>query len=246
MGGNGPVGFPQPQTDSGPLTDTAGRIRTRADLSMVVPAGREGGLHPPPSPPPLPPTYPLDAMGRVRTRADLAKLINDGSDNMVIKTEICGGGDEPMDDNEENEVVCIVSLDEENRVVSLDDSFGHYGTDQETGGEELLDESYDSNGDEREEEEGESEEREGSGEGEEGGVGEQVGTGEPVTGPTAPATLAVDRNTVEENRDESGIQRMEGGNPEVVERIPEVAVKHPDNMYTAVRSIMEGGQDPRR
>jgi hypothetical protein len=56
----------------------------------------------------------------------------------------------------------------------------------------------------------------------------------------------VDRKTDEENRGESGTQRMEGGNPEVVDRIPETAVKHPDNMYTAVRSIMEGGQDPRR
>jgi hypothetical protein len=188
----------------------------------------------------------LEAEGvSVRTRADLAKLINDGSDNMIIKTEISGGGDEPMDDDEDNEVVCIVSLDEENRVVSLDDSFGHYGMDQETGGEELLDESYDSDGGEDDAEDGEDAgERIGTGDGENGRAGEQVDTAEPVAGPSAPTTLQADPKEEEGKSGGSGIQQAEGGNPEVVERIPEVAVRHPDNMYTAVRSIMEGGSRP--
>jgi hypothetical protein len=114
-------------------------------------------------------------------------------------------------------------------------------TDQETGGEELLDESYDSNGEEREEEEGDSEERVGSGVGEDGVVGEQEDKAEPVAGPSAPTTLPVVRKEDEEKSGGSGIQQVEGGNPEVVERLPEVAVRHPDNMYTAVRSIMGGG-----
>jgi hypothetical protein len=36
-----------------------------------------------------------------------------------------------MEEDEDDEVVCLVNLDEENRVVSLDDSFGesgHYGS----------------------------------------------------------------------------------------------------------------------
>jgi hypothetical protein len=68
-------------------------------------------------------SYPLDVLGRVRTRGDLAALINAGLDNITIKTEICCQGDEPMDDEDDNEVICIVGLDESNHIISLDDPF---------------------------------------------------------------------------------------------------------------------------
>ncbi len=77
---------------------------------------------PPPQPLPPPINYPLDALGRVRTRGDLATLINAGVDNVTIKMEICGQGYEPMEEDE-NDVVCVVSLDERNRIISMDDPF---------------------------------------------------------------------------------------------------------------------------
>jgi hypothetical protein len=90
----------------------------------------------------------LAAIGRVRTRADLAALINAGSDSITIKTEICGNTDEPMeDDDEDAEAVCIVNLDESNRVIYMDDPFGtddnyvYDGSDSGRDGEELLEES---------------------------------------------------------------------------------------------------------
>ncbi len=61
-------------------------------------------------------------MIRVRTRGDLAALINAGSDHVEIKTEICGQGDEPMDEDG-NEVICIVNLDERNNIVNMEDPF---------------------------------------------------------------------------------------------------------------------------
>ncbi len=92
-----------------------------------------GGSNSAAVPPPPPISYPLDEMGRVRTRGDLAALINAGVDNITIKTEICGQGDEHMDEDD-NEVVCIVGLDESNRIISLDDPFQ---TDENSdGGEE--------------------------------------------------------------------------------------------------------------
>jgi hypothetical protein len=87
-------------------------------------------------------------MGRVRTRADLAALINAGSDSITIKTEICGNTDEPMeDDDADADAVCIVNLDESNRVIYMDDPFGtddnyvYDGSDSGREGEELLAES---------------------------------------------------------------------------------------------------------
>ncbi len=125
-------------------------------LEYTGEASGVGGSNPAAVPPPPPPiSYPLDELGRVRTRGDLAALINAGADSVTIKTEICGNGDERMDDEEENEVVCIVGLDESNRIISLEDPFQ---TDETSGGEEesyrtddeeLLDESVD-NGEERE------------------------------------------------------------------------------------------------
>jgi hypothetical protein len=115
-----------------------------------VEAGGSGSAvtMPPPPPPPPPISYPLDALGKVRTRGDLAALINEGAENIVIKTEISGQGYEPMDDDV-NEVVCMVSLDERNRIIALEDPFHQYETGGEedyTGGsegEEILEESED-------------------------------------------------------------------------------------------------------
>jgi hypothetical protein len=85
---------------------------------------------------------------RVRTRGDLAALINAGSDQVVIKTEICGQGDEPMDEDG-SEVICIVNLDERNNIVNMEDPFGgddNYVVEEGeegTEGEDILDETGD-------------------------------------------------------------------------------------------------------
>jgi hypothetical protein len=109
--------------------------------------GGEANTNAPPPPPPQPPTsYPLDILGRVRTLVDLAALITAGSDEMAIKTEICGYNDEPMEE-EDNEVICIVNLDERNNIVDMEDPFGgdSYYADDDCGtgteGEELLEET---------------------------------------------------------------------------------------------------------
>jgi hypothetical protein len=55
----------------------------------------------------------------------LASLINAGSDSITIKTETSGQVEEstePMEDDD-NDVVCIVNLDESNRVIYTDDPF---------------------------------------------------------------------------------------------------------------------------
>jgi len=95
-----------------------------------------------PTPQPAIGSIPPDPLIRVRTRGDLAALINAGSDNITIKSEICGEGDEPMDEDGGNDVICVVNLDERNRIISMDDPFGpddNYVYEEE--GEELLDES---------------------------------------------------------------------------------------------------------
>jgi hypothetical protein len=85
----------------------------------------------------------------VRTRGDLASLINAGSDSIIIKTEISDQVEEstePMEDDD-NEVVCVVNLDESNRIIHMDDPFGtddnyvYEGSDTDRDGEELLEES---------------------------------------------------------------------------------------------------------
>jgi hypothetical protein len=109
----------------------------------------EGGSSaaPPPTPPPALSSYPLETLGRIRTRGDLAALINAGSDSITIKSEICGEGDEPMDEDGGNDVICVLNLDERNRIISLDDPFGtddNYVYEEEhegTEGEDLLEES---------------------------------------------------------------------------------------------------------
>jgi len=117
----------------------------------------------------------LEAIGRVRTRADLASLINAGSDSIGIKTAISGQVEEstePMEDDD-NEVVCVVNLDESNRIIHMDDSFGtddnyvYEGSDTDRDGEELLEESGGGDTGSEEEEHGEQ-----------GGVGPDPVTGE--------------------------------------------------------------------
>jgi hypothetical protein len=196
---------------------------------------------PPPPLPPPPTSYPLDALGWVRTRGDLAALINEGAENIIIKTEISGQGYEPMDDDV-NEVVCMVSLDESNRIISLDDPFHPYeigGEDDYVGGsegEEILEESEDG--------------------ADEGAAGEDPPAGDVDAGPV-PETAAAqnmagteeqenadekeDRNENEERVDESVGEEQEIAVENV--SVP-VTVRHPDNMYKAVRSVLSGGQDP--
>ncbi len=140
-----------------------------------------------------------------------------------------------MDDGDEGDVVCIVSLDERNRIISLDDPFqtdDNSGEDAEsyrTDEEELLDESED-NGEEggddghggvaqAAEPGAEADQQEGGLGGEEGKEGNTDGNGEE-------AAEKIDDTPVE------------------IESEPMVSVKHPDNMYKAVRSVMAGGQDP--
>ena len=188
-------------------------------------------------------------MGRVRTRGDLAALINAGVDNITIKTEICGQGDELMDDEDDNEVVCIVGLDESNRIISLEDPFQ---TDENSDGEEesyrsdeeeLLDESVD-NGEERDDA---GEERDDAGEERDDAVGEGEAQAHE---PGAEDGQNEEGQGGEEGREESPDGKEEESVEEKeetlveIENEPVVNVKHPDNMYKAVRSVMAGGQDP--
>ncbi len=111
-------------------------------------AGAATAGFPAPPPPPLPTNYPLDALGRVRTRGDLAALINEGVDSITIKTEISGDGYEQMEDDNED-VICTVSLDERNRIIAMDDPFrsdeqeDEEDYDGDSQGEEILEESED-------------------------------------------------------------------------------------------------------
>jgi hypothetical protein len=153
-----------------------------------------------PTPPPALSSYPLDTLGRIRTRRDLAALINAGSDSITIKSEICVEGYEPMEEDESNDVICVVNLDERNRIISLDDPFGtddnyvyeegHEGTE----GEELLEESEGSG------EEGDDEGEDGADhpEGEDAGGPPHEGHVEPphpVPDPVAGSDAVVDENT---------------------------------------------------
>jgi hypothetical protein len=217
-----------------------------------VEAGGSGSADttPPPPPPPPPISYPLDALGRVRTRGDLAALINEGAENIVIKTEISGQGYEPMDDDV-NEVVCMVSLDERNRIIALDDPFHQYETGGEedyTGGsegEEILEESEDGGEDTVAGEDGEEEVVAG-----EDPPAEAVGA-DPVPENAADQNMA----ETEQQKDEENVVGNEnegrsGGNEEeenviaVEDEIVPETVRHPDNMYKAVRSVLSAGQDP--
>jgi hypothetical protein len=203
-------------------------------------AGGSGSAATTPPPPPPPTSYPLDALGRVRTRGDLAALINEGAENIVIKTEISGQGYEPMDDDV-NEVVCMVSLDESNRIIALDDPFHQYETGGEedyTGGsegEEILEESEDG-GDEVVAGEDQP--------------AEAVGA-DPVPENAADQNMAeTEQQKNDENVDGNENEGRSGENVEeenviaVEDEIVPETVRHPDNMYKAVRRVLSGGQDP--
>jgi hypothetical protein len=162
-------------------------------------------------------------------------MINAGLDKITIKTEICGQGDEPMEDEEDKEVVCIVSLHERNRIISLDDPFQ---TDENSGGEE---ESYRTDGEELlDESEDNGEDRDDESRGEDAGVPEPAAdAGQQEDGQGGEERL---EGNPDGNGEESGEKVDE--NPVEIESEPVVNVKHPDNMYKAARSVMAGGQDP--
>ncbi len=194
--------------------------------------------------PPLLDSNQLEAMGRVRTRADLASLINAGSDSITIKTEASGQGEEPTEPMEDdgNDVVCIVNLDESNRVIYMDDPFGaddnyvYEGSDVDREGEELLEESggdTSSVKDEQSEQGGGPETREGEG----GNPSQDSHMNNQEEGSAAAAAT-----TAVTAVDLGGMGEEDP--PVEVEKEPVLSVKHPDNMYQAVRSIMSGGQDP--
>ncbi len=213
-----------------------------------------GGSNAAPSPPPPPAliSYPLDTLGRIRTRGDMAALINAGSDSITIKSEICGEGYEPMEEDESNDVICVVNLDERNRIISLDDPFGteddfaeEEGNDG-TEGEELLEESEGSG------EEGDDEGEDGAdhplveeegGPRQEGDVESHQPGLDPVAGIAADANVKTGVKPIE--GEQPAISEEETGeNPQEIRADPVSAVKHPDNLYRVVRSVMAGGQDP--
>jgi len=149
-----------------------------------------------------------------------------------------------MDEDGGNEVICVVNLDERNRIISLDDPFGtddnyvYEGSQEGTEDEDLLGES----GGEGEEEEAEEEEDDVHGEGEEAGGHPADGQGEPpqpVPEPVEGSHAAVDEGTDEQSKEEGN-----DDTPQEIETVPVANVKHPDNLYRAVRSVMAGGQDP--
>jgi hypothetical protein len=214
------------------------------DVTGAVRAAAVGGDNSAnlPLQPPLLDNNQLEAIGRVRTRADLASLINARSDSTTIKTETSGQGEEPTEpmEDDDNDVVCIVNLDESNRVIYMDDPFGaddnyvYEGSDIDREGEELLEESGgDTSSAEEEHVEqvgGGSETREGDG----GNPSQDSGMNILEEGSAAAATAAA--------ADPGSMGEEEP--PVEVEKDPVLSVKHPDNMYQAVRSIMSGGQDP--
>ncbi len=213
---------------------------------MITGAAKEGeaggsgsaAVTPAPPPPPPPTNYPLDALGWVRTRGDLAALINEGVDTVTIKTEISGQGYEQMDEDNED-VVCMVSLDKRNRIIAMDDPFrsdeheGEEDYDGDSQGEEILEESEDGTDDVA--------------------AGEDLppGNGADLVPETAAATEAAENTEQDEEDDKMNNDEKNDGNGASVDEIavetesePAVAVKHPDNMYKAVRSVLSAGQEP--
>jgi hypothetical protein len=145
----------------------------------------------------------------------------------------------------------IVKLDDRNNIVNMEDPFGgddNYVVDEGedgTEGDEILDETGDeSDGEEHVEPAGEG------GEDQEGNQGEDRQDGAGTVREAAPGGEAnvQGREDIDHDRGmDGGGETEEGGGadmPEEVDGEPVVSVKHPDNMYRAVRSVMSGGQDP--
>jgi hypothetical protein len=152
------------------------------------------------------------------------------------------------DDDADADAVCIVNLDESNSVIYMDDPFGtddnylYDGSDSGREGEELLEESGG----------GDTSSGEGGDGVHDGGQGDQGGNAkereEDHGGNPTPGTgeVRTDEMGVEPEK-QQGLPHGSSGEEELpvaVERDPMEPVKHPDNMYQAVRSVMAGGQDP--
>jgi hypothetical protein len=147
--------------------------------------------------------------------------------------------------------VCVVNLDERNRIISMDDPFGtdDYADDEGNDGEEgeeLLEGSEDSD----EEDDGEEGDgavhggMEGEGGPRHGAGGEQHQQGpDPLAVPAAVANVGIAAQPIE-GEQPSLTEEETGENLQEIGMEPVPAVKHPDNLYRAVRSVMAGGQDP--
>jgi hypothetical protein len=144
-----------------------------------------------------------------------------------------------MDEDGGNDVICVVNLDERNRIISMDDPFGpddNYVYEEE--GEELLDESEG----EGEDQDGEDQQEGGEADGQDPEIQAEptLQVPEPPLPVPVPEQMANSSAAVEQETGDEGMD----DNPLEIETESIAIVKHPDNLYKAVRSVMAGGQDP--